>query len=107
MIRGLKVNLQDLFNPQGQYSYAGGLNVAGLLAWLIGGWLAACWSQYAFVIGFPAGFVAFLVPMKALVLPGHPRAVVAGAHAAYSLRRERLDWRALQVTSGAEKLPAI
>ena len=73
-IRGRKVNVPDLFNPRGQYRYAGGFNVAGLLAWVVAGGLAACWSQYAFVIGFPAGFVAYLMLMKALVLPKYPQA---------------------------------
>lgn len=78
VIRGRKVNVPDLFNPQGQYRYAGGFNVAGLLAWVIAGGLAAWWSQYAFVIGFPAGFVAYLVLMKAIVLPKHPQAELSG-----------------------------
>lgn len=73
-IRGRKVNVPDLFNPRGQYRYAGGFNLAGLLAWVVAGGLAAWWSQYAFVIGFPAGFVAYLVLMKALVLPKYPQA---------------------------------
>lgn len=78
IIRGRKVNVPELFNPHGQYRYSGGFNIAGLLAWLIAGGLAAWWSQYAFVIGFPAGFVAYLVLMKALVLPHHPQAELAG-----------------------------
>lgn len=78
VIRGRKVNVPELFNPQGQFRYSGGFNVAGLLAWVIAGGLAAWWSQYAFVIGFPAGFVAYLVLMKAIVLPKHPQAELAG-----------------------------
>ena len=66
--------MPELFNPQGQYRYTGGVNVAGMLAWVIAGGLAAMWSQYAFVIGFPAGFVAYLILMKVLVLPRHPQA---------------------------------
>ena len=76
-IRGRKVNVPELFNPQGQYRYSGGINWAGMLAWVIAGSLAAYWSQYAFVIGFPAGFVAYLVLMKLLVLPKYPQAELA------------------------------
>lgn len=78
VIRGRKVNVPELFNPQGQYRYTGGVNVAGMLAWIVAGGLAAWWSQYAFVIGFPAGFVVYLVLMKALVLPKHPQAELTG-----------------------------
>jgi NCS1 family nucleobase:cation symporter-1 len=73
-LRGRKLNVPDLFNSNGQYRYTGGFNIAGLLAWFIAGGLAAWWSQYAFVIGFPAGFIAYLLLMKALVLPNHPQA---------------------------------
>ncbi|THD85494.1 nitrate reductase [Aliigemmobacter aestuarii] len=74
VIRGRKVNVPDLFNPRGQFRYTGGFNVAGLLSWAVAGGLAAYWSQYAFVIGFPLGFVAYLALMKVLVLPAHPQA---------------------------------
>lgn len=77
VIRGRKVNVPELYNPAGQYRYAGGFNIAGLLAWVVAGGIAAWWSQYAFVIGFPAGFVAYLVLMKALVLPRYPQAELA------------------------------
>ncbi|MBU9698663.1 NCS1 family transporter [Rhodobacteraceae bacterium HSP-20] len=78
VIRGRKVNVPELFNPQGQYRYTGGVNIAGMLAWIVAGGIAAWWSQYAFVIGFPAGFVVYLVLMKAVVLPKHPQAELAG-----------------------------
>lgn len=78
VIRGRKVNVPELFNPQGQYRYSGGFNLAGLLAWVIAGGLAAWWSQYAFVIGFPAGFLVYLMLMKAIVLPRHPQAELTG-----------------------------
>lgn len=37
-------------------------------------------SQYAFVIGFPAGFVAYLILMQALVLPSYPQAELTSRH---------------------------
>ncbi len=74
VIRGRKLNVPALFDPQGQYRYSNGFNVAGLLSWIIAGAVAAWWSQYAFIIGFPAGFVLYTVLMKALVLPNHPQA---------------------------------
>ncbi len=61
IIRRRKVNVPELFNPGGQYRYSGGFNPAGLIAWVIAGAFAAWWSAYAFVIGFPAGLVLYLI----------------------------------------------
>lgn len=93
VIRRRRVNVPELFNPQGQYRYSGGFNLAGLLAWVIAGGLAACWSQYAFVIGFPAGFLAYLVLMKMLVLPQHPQAELGrDAGDAFLAASVGMDW---------------
>lgn len=93
ILRGRRLNVPELFNPTGQYRYAGGFNVAGLGAWVIAGGLAAWWSQYAFIIGFPAGFVAYLVLMKALVLPGNPQAeLAAGAGDEFLAASVGMDW---------------
>lgn len=93
VIRGRKVNVPELFNPQGQYRYTGGVNVAGMLAWVIAGGLAAMWSQYAFVIGFPCGFVAYLILARMLVLPHHPQAELArGAGDEFLAASVGKDW---------------
>lgn len=93
IIRRRKLNVPELYNPTGQYRYAGGFNVAGLLAWVVAGGLAAWWSQYAFIIGFPAGFVAYLVLMKAIVLPRHPQAELGrGAGDEYLAATVGMDW---------------
>jgi NCS1 family nucleobase:cation symporter-1 len=93
ILRGRRLNVPELFNPTGQYRYAGGFNIAGLGAWVIAGGLAAWWSQYAFIIGFPAGFVAYLVLMKALVLPGNPQAeLAAGAGDEFLAASVGMDW---------------
>jgi NCS1 family nucleobase:cation symporter-1 len=93
VLRGRKVNVPELFNPTGQYRYAGGFNIAGLLAWIIAGGLAAWWSQYAFVIGFPAGFVAYIVLMRLLVLPRYAQAELAnGAGDEFLAATVGVDW---------------
>ena len=74
VLRRRRLNVPELYSLTGQFRYAGGFNIAGLLAWAIGGGVAAWYSQYAFIIGFPLGFAAYLVLMKVLVLPFHPQA---------------------------------
>ncbi|WP_374301391.1 NCS1 family transporter [Paracoccus sp. (in: a-proteobacteria)] len=77
VIRRRRVNVPALFDPDGQYRYARGFNPAGLIAWLLAGAVAAWWSIYAFVIGFPLGFLLYLVLMKGLVLPRFGQAELA------------------------------
>lgn len=74
VLRRRRLNVPELYSLTGQFRYAGGFNIAGLLAWAIGGGVAAWYSQYAFIIGFPLGFAAYLILMKVLVLPFHPQA---------------------------------
>lgn len=76
IIRRRRLNVPELFSLTGQYRYAGGFNPAGLLAWALAGGLAAWWSQYAFVIGFPLGFVVYIALMKTVVLPAYRQAEV-------------------------------
>ncbi len=93
IIRRRRLNVPELFNPTGQYRYAGGFNLAGLLSWLVAGGLAAWGSQYAFVIGFPAGLLCYLVLVKALVLPRHPQAELArGAGDDFLAASVGMDW---------------
>lgn len=74
VIRQRRVNVPALFDPHGQYRYHRGFNPAGLIAWIVAGTVAAWWSVYAFVIGFPLGFLLYLVLMKWLVLPRYHQA---------------------------------
>lgn len=93
VIRRRRLNVPDLFNPTGQYRYAGGFNIAGLLAWALAGAMAAWWSNYAFVIGFPAGFAIYLVLMKGLVLKAHPQAEVSARDgSAFLATSEGMSW---------------
>lgn len=57
------------------------------------GGVAAWYSQYAFVIGFPLGFVFYLVLMKIVVLPAYPQAEVgAQKQGDYLATSEGLSW---------------
>ena len=41
VIRRRRLNVPELFSLSGQYRYAGGFNMAGLLAWVLAGGIAA------------------------------------------------------------------
>lgn len=69
VLRRRRLNVPELYDPAGQYSYVSGFNPAGLAAWVLAGTVAAGFVEYSFVIGFPLGFVTYLVLMKTVVLP--------------------------------------
>ena len=78
LIRRRRLNVPDLYRVDGQFRYAGGFNPAGLVAWIVAGALAAWYSQYAVLIGFPVGLVLYVVLMRTVVLPRHPQAEITG-----------------------------
>lgn len=92
VIRRRRVNVPALFDPDGQYRYARGFNPAGLIAWLLAGAVAAWWSAFAFVIGFPLGFLLYLVLMRAMVLPRHWQAELAGGPDDFLAASVGMDW---------------
>ncbi|PQA72394.1 NCS1 family transporter [Brucella oryzae] len=73
LIRRRRVNVPDLFRMSGQFRYAGGINWAGLIAWIMAGSVAAWYSDYAFIIGFPLGLLLYYILMKIIILPGNPQ----------------------------------
>ncbi|GGJ57738.1 NCS1 family nucleobase:cation symporter-1 [Anoxybacillus voinovskiensis] len=64
LIRKRRVNVPDLYNVDGQFRYANGYNLAGFLAWIIGGTAAYFLANYSFVVGFLVGMVCYYVLAK-------------------------------------------
>ncbi|WP_138469143.1 NCS1 family transporter [Poseidonocella sp. HB161398] len=93
LLRRRRLNVPALFDPAGQYRYSGGVNWAGIGAWALGGGVAAWQSQYAFLIGFPAGLVLYLALMKLAVLKAHPQAEIdSGYSDAYLATSAGVSW---------------
>ncbi|WP_078552484.1 NCS1 family transporter [Bacillus alkalicellulosilyticus] len=59
LLRGRRVNVPDLYKNNGQFHYKGGINIAGFLAWIIGGGLALFFPNYAFIVGFFVGGIVY------------------------------------------------
>lgn len=74
LLRRRRLNVPALYQVDGQFCYSGGFNPAGLIAWVVAGGLAAWYSQYAILIGFPLGMILYLLLMKAFVLRRYPQA---------------------------------
>lgn len=52
LLRKRRVNVHDLYKNDGQYKFHGGVNIAGFLAWIIGGVTAYFLLEYSFLVGF-------------------------------------------------------
>lgn len=76
LLRKRRLNVPDLYEPNGQFRFTRGVNPAGLAAWLIGGGLAFFSGQWAFVVGFVSGLVVYPILMRLWVLPRHPQAEI-------------------------------
>ncbi|MEX2416272.1 MAG: NCS1 family transporter [Paenibacillaceae bacterium] len=76
VIRRRRLNVTDLYRVEGQFKYDNGINMAGMIAWIIGGGLALYFMEYMYVVGFPAGFIAYYILMKAWYLKKHKQAEV-------------------------------
>ncbi|MDQ0207278.1 NCS1 family transporter [Alkalicoccobacillus murimartini] len=63
-IRKRRVNVTELYEEKGQYHYWKGLNVAGLLSWVIGGGVSLLLPSYSYLVGLVAGGLLYYVSAK-------------------------------------------
>lgn len=64
VIRKRRVNVPELYEQAGQYSYHMGVNWAGMIAWAIGGGASVIFSEYSFIVGFLLSAVSYYVLAK-------------------------------------------
>lgn len=64
ILRKRRVNVKDLYEVDGQYRYANGINWAGMLAWIIGGIIANLLPTYSSIVGLVAGAVIYYILAK-------------------------------------------
>lgn len=76
VIRRRRLNVHDLYKEDGQFRYDGGWNLAGLLAWAIGGGLALYFMEYMYLVGFPLGFLSYYLLMKLWYVKKHKQAEI-------------------------------
>lgn len=73
LLRRRRLNVPDLFNPNGQFRFMSGFNPAGLIAWILGGSLAILFLEYAYAVGFLSALSMYWLLMKFWVLPRYPQ----------------------------------
>lgn len=64
LLRKRRLNVYELYAADGQYKYLGGFNMAGFIAWIIGGILANMFPTYSALIGFFGGAAIYYVLAK-------------------------------------------
>jgi NCS1 family nucleobase:cation symporter-1 len=74
VIRRRRINVPELYQPRGQFFFSGGVNPAGLIAWVVAGGVAVWQLQYAYLVGLPLGFLVYWLLMKFWILPQYPQA---------------------------------
>lgn len=80
VIRRRRLNVKDLYREDGQFKYDGGINLAGMIAWVIGGGLALYFMEYMYLVGFPVGFITYYVLMKGWYLKKHKQMEVESGY---------------------------
>lgn len=64
LIRKRRVNVQELYEIDGQYKYMNGFNMAGMIAWIVGGIAANLLPAYSSLVGFIVGAILYYVLAK-------------------------------------------
>ena len=80
VIRRRRLNVKDLYEEKGQYTYSNGVNWAGMIAWIIGGAVALYFLDYMYVFGFPIGFIVYYILMKTWYLKKYKQAEVESGY---------------------------
>jgi NCS1 family nucleobase:cation symporter-1 len=80
IIRRRRLNVPDLYSPNGQFTYKAGFNPAGMIAWFIGGGSALYFMNYAYVVGFPVAFISYYFLMKLWILRSYPQKEVESVY---------------------------
>ncbi|MGE8003376.1 NCS1 family transporter [Lysinibacillus sp. NPDC093216] len=74
LIRKRRVHVKALYDLEGQFKYLKGFNIAGLIAWVIGGAVANIFSTYSSLVGFFVGALVYYVLAKYWWFKKYPQA---------------------------------
>lgn len=81
VIRKRRLYVQELYKSDGQYRYHGGVNLAGMAAWILGTVAANIGLDYGYLFGLPTGFIVYYLLMKFWYLKKFPQAEVESGYA--------------------------
>lgn len=76
LLRKRRVNVQELYEVDGQYKYFHGFNIAGFIAWISGGIVSYFFPNYSFIVGFVIGTGVYYVLAKYWYFNKYPQAEI-------------------------------
>ncbi|WP_174614548.1 NCS1 family transporter [Virgibacillus ihumii] len=76
VLRKRRVNVQELYQHRGQFRFHGGVNIAGFIAWVIGGSVAILLMTYSFIVGFVLAGAIYYVLAKYWYFKRFPQAEI-------------------------------
>ncbi|WP_077328757.1 NCS1 family transporter [Virgibacillus siamensis] len=76
VLRKRRVNVQELFQHEGQFKFHGGVNIVGFIAWVIGGAVAILLMDYSFIVGFVLAGAIYYVLTKYWYFKRFPQAEI-------------------------------
>lgn len=68
LIRKRKLDVREIFEPDGQYHYWHNVNPASFLAWFAGAIAGIVWLDYSFIVALPIGLVLYYALMRFWIL---------------------------------------
>ncbi|SDO22944.1 NCS1 family transporter [Geodermatophilus sp. DSM 45219] len=106
VVRRRRLNVPALYQANGQFRFSGGVNPAGLIAWVVAGGLALWQLEYAYLVGLPVGFLVYLLLMRFWIVPRHPQAeITSGFSDEYLGTSAGQEW-AYDEATGLRRVPA-
>lgn len=76
LLRKRRVNVKALYEHDGQFKFHGGVNIAGFIAWVIGGVLALQFMAFSFIVGLVVAGVVYYVLAKYWYFKKFPQAEI-------------------------------
>ncbi|WP_269410038.1 NCS1 family transporter [Lentibacillus daqui] len=76
LLRKRRVNVQELYQHNGQFRFHGGVNIVGFIAWVIGGAVAILFMDYSFIVGFVLAGAIYYVLAKHWYFKKFPQAEI-------------------------------
>lgn len=81
ILRKRRLHVKDLYRQDGQFTFHRGVNVAGMIAWLISSVLAIVFIDYMYFVGFPLSAIIYYVLMKQWYLKKFPQKEIESNYA--------------------------
>lgn len=92
LIRKRRINVREIFKPEGQYQYWHKINPASYLSWFLGALAGIVWLDYSFVLALPIGLVLYYLLMRFWILDRYKQKEVEEKNSKLLATSLERDW---------------